>query len=364
MTATAVSPKLSELTTQQARIYFTTHPDIVGQNDGNRAYEVAVVQLIDQNKWEYKTIESVMTPLMELYETEPELAYAAFYALCTYYRRNKQTGDYNDLLITWKTEFGRKVSYGFLQLMCRKMMNPNDWTLLEEADRLCGPQVMGHNFGVMHCFAEYVADACEKEPGRTHYFVNEYMQSALDRVNYAIACNRDYAKFYITRARLHNIKAIYGDAADREPYFSQAQSDAELAISKEKDKNKQIDYQLTSIRMQSEYYEKVLSNSIAKQEEIINQQIQENNVKNLEFLSFFSAIIGLLIAGTQLMMGMKFTEGVTLLVALTGCLITAFGTIGFVLHGTKKRLAVNIIVVVIGVLLTVGAMIYGGIYAA
>jgi len=364
MIATAVSPELSELTTQQAKAYFTTHPDIVGQDDGTREYEVAIVQLIDKNKWTYEVIKSVLTPLIDLYATEPDLAYAAFYALCTYYRRNKQTGDYNELLTSGKFKFERKVSYGFLLLMCRKMMNPNDWTLLEEADRLCDPQVMGHNFGVMHCFAEYVADACEKEPGRTHYFVNEYMKSALDRVNFAISCNRDYAKFYITRARLHNIQAIYGDAADREPYFSQAQSDAEIAISKEKDKNKQIDYQLTSIRMQSEYYEKVLSNSIAKQEEIINQQIQENNVKNLEFLSFFSAIIGLLIAGTQLMMGMKFTEGATLLVALTGCLITAFGTIGFVLHGGKNRLLVNTIVVVLGILLTVGAMIYGGIYAA
>ena len=76
MIATAVSPELSELTTQQAKAYFTTHPDIVGQDDGTRAYEVAIVQLIDKNKWTYEVIKPVLTPLIDLYATEPDLAYA------------------------------------------------------------------------------------------------------------------------------------------------------------------------------------------------------------------------------------------------------------------------------------------------
>ena len=91
--------------------------------------------------------------------------------------------------------------------------------------------------------------------------------------------------------------------------------------------------------------------------------MQENNVKNLEFLSFFSAIIGLLIAGTQLMMGMEFAQGATLLVALTGCLMTAFGAIGFILHSSGKRWLVNAIVVILGIALTVLALLYGGHYA-
>lgn len=355
--------KLEAMDIPHVREYLTTYPDIVNEGDGTRAYEEAIVRLIDQNPWKYDDVQAVLSQLIEEHETQPDMAYAAYYALCTYYRRNRLKTDYNTLLNAPKPGFNKKVSYGFLMLMCRKILDPNDWSLLEEADRLCDPEIMGYNYGVEHCFAEYVAEACEKDPSRAVYFVTEYMQKALDRVNDALKQSGGYAKFYITRARLHNIKAIYADISQREPYFKQAQNDVELAISREKDKNKQIDYQLMGVRMQSEYYEQVLSKTIMHQEETINQQIQENNVKNLEFLSFFSAIIGLLIAGTQIMMGMKFAEGATLLVALTGCLITAFGTIGFVLHGGVKRLVVNTIIVILGIALTVFAMFYGGYYA-
>ena len=357
------SAKLEALDVAHVQEYLTTYPDVINKGDGTRAYEEAIVRLIDQNPWKYEDVQAVMTQLIDEYESQPDMAYAAYYALCTYYRRNSLKTDYNTLINAPRPGFTKKVSYGFLLLMCKKILDPNDWSLLEEADRLCDPEIMGYNYGVEHCFAEYVAEACEKDHSRAAYFVSEYMQKALDRVNDALKISNGYAKFYVTRARLHNIKAIYADIEKREPYFKQAQNDVELAISRETDKNKQIDYQLIGVRMQSEYYEQVLSKTIMHQEEMINKQIQENNVKNLEFLSFFSAIIGLLIAGTQIMMGMKFAEGATLLVALTGCLITAFGTIGYVLHGGKKRLVVNTIIVILGIALIVGAMLYGGRYA-
>lgn len=355
--------QLQELTVACVREYLTTSADITQEGDGTRAYEEAIVSLIDNNPWEYDMIRKVMDPLIEEYETAPELAYAAYFARCTFYRRRKMFKELNILLNAPKPGFGNKVSYDFMMLMCKKILDPNDWSLLEEADRLCRPDVMGYNYGVAHCFAEYVADACENNEGRIAYFMKEYMDSAVKRVTDAIQESGGYPKFYVTRARLLNILAIYGDSAHQEAYFTQAQHEVALAIEKEKDKNKQIDYQLTGVRLQSKYYERTLGQSIKRQEEILDQQIKENNVKNLEFLSFFSAIIGLLIAGTQIMMGMKFAEGATLLVALTGCLITAFGAIGYVLHSTKKRLLINTIVVILGILLTVFAMLYGGKYA-
>lgn len=355
--------KLETLDVVQVKAYLTTNPDVVKQGNGTRAYEEALVRLIDDNKWEYETVKAVMLPLIEEYEAAPDMAYAAYFALCTYYRRNGLHKDLNMLLNSPKPGFADRVSYQFMNLMCKKMLDPNDWSLLEEADRLCDPDIMGYNYGVKHCFAEYVADACENNENRVSYFIREYMSNALDRVNDAIKQSNGYPKFYITRARLLNIKAIYGEPENRASYFSQVQHDVSLAISREKNKSKQVDYQLLGVQMQSKYYEKSLSQSIKRQEESIEQQIRENNVKNLEFLSFFSAIIGLLIAGTQIMMGMKFAEGATLLVALTGCLITAFGAIGYVLHSGWKRLAVNTIIVLIGVALTVFALLYGGKYA-
>lgn len=355
--------QLQELTTQYVRDYLTTNPSVLEQGDGTRAYEEAIVHLIDDNAWKYEMVQGVFEPLIDEHETEPDLAYAAYFALCTYYRRFGLKQDLNLLLNTPKPGFDQKVSYDFMVLMCKKMLDPNDWSLIDEADRLCDKNVMGYNYGVPHCFAEYVADACENNEARVSYFIKEYMERALSRVNDAIKQSNGYPKFYITRARLLNVKALYGEPENRASYFSQVQHDVSLAVSKEKDQKKQITYQLLGVQMQSKYYERSLSQNVKRQEKEIEAQIKENNVKNLEFLSFFSAIIGLLIAGTQIMMGMKFAEGATLLVALTGCLITAFGAIGYVLHSGWKRLLVNTIIVLIGISLTVFALLYGGQYA-
>lgn len=357
------SSVLKQLDIDTVRNYLQTEPDIINQGDGTRAYEEAIVRLIDQNPWTYENARTILKALINSYDEQPEVAYAAFYALCTYYRRHKHKSDFNELITEARAEFRAKISYAFLQLMCRKHMDPNDWTILEEAERLSEPDVMGYNYGVEHCFAEQVAAACEKDPTHASYFVAEYLDDALARVNDALKQSLGYPKFYVTRARLQNIKAIYADVEDREAYFKQSQNDIELAISKETDSAKQVDYQLIGLKMQSCYYESILSATIKKQETAISEKMQEGNVKSLEFLSFFSAIIGLLIAGTQIMLGLSFAAGSTLIVVLTGCLITAFGTIGFVLYGTEKRLAANISIVIIGIALTVAAMLYGAYYA-
>lgn len=355
--------ELQELTTQRVREYLTTNSNVVQQGNGTRAYEEAIVHLIDDNAWKVESVKKAMEPLIEEYESAPDLAYAAYFALCTFYRRNGLHKDLNILLNTPKPGFTEKVSYDFMSLMCKKMLDPNDWSLIDEADRLCGPEVMGYNYGVQHCFAEYVADACENNESRVSYFLQAYMPSAIERVNAAIKQSGGYPKFYITRARLLNIKALYGEPENQASYYSQVQHDVALAISKEPNKNKQIDYQFLGVQMQSEYYEKSLKKTIKYQEEILDQQIKENNVKNLEFLSFFSAIIGLLIGGVQMVTQIEFPASVTLLVALAGCLITAFGAIGYVLHSGWKRVLINTVIVVIGIVLTVLAMLYGVRYA-
>ena len=64
----------------------------------------------------------------------------------------------------------------------------------------------------------------------------------------------------------------------------------------------------------------------------------------------------------QMLTGMGFQQAAPLILLLTGCLISAFGALGFILHGTKERLKTNFIIVGIGFVLVVTALIYGGIY--
>lgn len=351
---------LRVLNADEVLTYLSTQTDILTNRDGTRAYEEAIVRLIDQNDWSKQSAATILTSLIAT--AEENTAFAAFYALCTFYRRHDFKSELRETLVQYASRFSARPSYAFIHLMSRKMSDPNDWSILEDANRLCDPEILGYNYGVEHCFAEYVAEACEKDPSRAAYYVSEHLDAALERVADALKQSCGYPKFYVTRARLQTLKAIYRDGVEKEAIFHQALNDIELAVSREEDNQKKINYRLVGLQLQSSYYERVLAQSISRQEEQVNEKLQEGNVKNLEFLSFFSAIIGLLLAGTQLLLGLTFAQGAALIVVLTGCLITAFGTIGFVLH-EKKRFKINLLIVAIGLALAVFGMIYGGIYA-
>lgn len=324
--------------------------------NGSRDYEESIVSLIDDNTWEKESIEDILKALMSKHGEEPELAYAAFYALCTFYRRHKYKKEYHTEITVAEACFQEKASYPFLKLMCDKMMNPRDWKLLDVAKSLCYAEGLKENYGVKHCFAEYVAGACESDPNRIDHWIKKYMDDALTMAETAINCAPDYAKFYVTRARLRNILAIYNDSVGD---FQESQADIETAIGNEVMVEKRAEYRVIGTQLKSAFYEKSLLHKIQAQEEDIKQQFQENSVKNLEFLSFFSAVIGLLIAGVQVTLNMNFRQASTLLVALTGCLIAAFGAVGFILHSKWQRWIVNILIVLAGIVLLAMAMMYG-----
>lgn len=330
---------------------FTAYP-----NDGSRDYEENIVSMIDDNTWKKDNIEEILKKLISNHAQEPKMAYAAFYALCTFYRRHKYKKEYHTEITVAEGSFTKMASFPFLKLMCDKLMNPRDWKLLDTARSLCEEEGLKENYGVKHCFAEYVAGACESDPDRIDHWIKKYMDDAKAMAEEAIKCAPNYAKFYVTRARLRNIVAIHDDNGSE---FKESQQDIETAINNEVMVDKRAEYRVIGTQLKSEFYEKSLLHKIQKQEEDIKQQFQENSVKNLEFLSFFSAVIGLLIAGVQVTLNMNFRQASTLLVALSGCLITAFGAVGFVLHSKWQRILVNILIVGIGFTLLVLAMKYG-----
>lgn len=330
--------------------------------DASRAYEEAIVKLIDNNTWEEETIKTIMENLIEEEnKRDTDLAYSAFYALCTYYRRNKIVGKYTRLIDAWQEEFKNYSSYAFLKLMCDKMVNPHDWELLETAKKLCGEPGLSDNYGVKHCYAEYVADACEADTGRMKHFVETYLQDAKAKLEEAINADKEYAKFYVTRGRLTNVEAVYKINKD---LFSEALADVDRAIKYENKTEKRAEYRVIATQLKNEFYEKQLLSEIEAQEQDVKKQFQENNVKNLEFLSFFSAVIGLLIAGTQTVLNMTFPQAAAVLIVLAGCLLTAFGALGYILHGNDEAHGkINKKIVIIGITLLAIAIVVGTIYA-
>ena len=352
---------MSDLSAQNVYEYLKSVVDEFHGDDTLREYEESIVKLIDLNKWSVESVTSVMQQLIK--SDDRNVAYAAFCALCTFYRRNHDINEYGDIINKFRSEFQHMRSFAFLELMYQEMKSPDSPKLLDTADQLCAPDMLGSNYGVQHCYAEYVAIACEKDIDKAEYVVKKHMEKALSRVNDALRLSNGYPKFYVTRARLLVIKAIFTDGKEREILFNSALEDIDLAVATEKVVSKMVGYQITGTRLQMLYYQQSLSKNIAQQEASLNERIQDVNVKNLEFLGFFSAIIGLMLANIQLVQNLHFAQAATLVVVLNGCILTAFGALGFILHGTKERLKTNCIIIALGLILTIVALIYGGIYA-
>ncbi len=355
------SAVISNLSVQNVAEYLSSVVNEFNGDDTLREYEESIVRLIDLNKWSDETVEDIMHQLMS--SKDRDVAYAAFYALCTFYRRNNDINEYGDLISKYRKDFQHMRSFAFLELMYQKMKNPDSPNLLETADRLCAPDMLGINYGVQHCYAELVAGVCEKDIDKAEYIVKQHMDKALARVNEALSLSGGYPKFYVTRARLLVIKAIFTDGKEREILFNSALEDIDIAVSTERVVSKMINYQITGTRLQMLYYQQSLSKNIALQEASLNEKINDVNVKNLEFLGFFSAIIGLLLANIQLVESLQFAQAATLILVLDGCILAAFGALGFILHGTKERLKTNCIIIALGLILTIIALIFGGIYA-
>ena len=355
------SAKLTTMDREHMVSYLSEVLESTGADDTCRRYETAIVSMVDQNPWTDLSIEQICESIME--GEAPDLAFAAFYALCTYFRRHQNLTEYGDLISKKRRQFGMRPSFAFLELMYKKARNPHSLELIEDADYLCSPEVLGSNYGVLHCFSEYVADACERDLARAKFLIDKYMDRALERVNESLRISRGYPKFYLTRARLRMISAIHANDTEREILYNSALQDIDTAVSAEKVMAKMIDYQITGTRIQMNYYEQVLNKNITKQEAQLTEKIQDINVKNLEFLGFFSAIIGLLLANIQLVQNLSFAAAATLVVVLSCCVITAFGALGFILHGTKERVKINCVIIGLGLFLTILSLLYGAYYA-
>ena len=168
------------------RNYLTTDPAVTKEGDASCPYEEAVVGLVGNNEWTKEEIEDILKPLIDEVDKEPDLAYAAYYALCSFYRRNIYTNEYSALIQSPKNGFKERESYPFLALMCEKLLNPKDWRLLSVAQNLCTAKGLCENHGVKHCFAEYVAGACESDPARMNYLNGEFVKPALEMLEQAI----------------------------------------------------------------------------------------------------------------------------------------------------------------------------------
>ncbi len=305
-------------------------------DDIQREYEIAIGCLVSTNNVGLESYKKIL----EDDEQSKNIRYAAFFAICTIYRRNKEFTLYGEMLEKYKDSFMEFKSFYHLKAMSLVETATNKDVMLkaiEAADKAV--KLNEKNAGFLHSFAVTVAKAFEegylnkKENG-------ELLAQAIQAVNDAILFTPYYAKFYSTRGRLLDISGEH----------QAARLDVRKAIDKENSSNKDYalrigDYrkQLTDIRYNEKMkhvettfnnYEKKISDLDKKVDNFL-KEVEKAKTRNIEFLGFFTALVSFTIGAIQIISNQTFNDAFRLILVLCGGLMLVLGGFGIILSGIK-----------------------------
>jgi tetratricopeptide (TPR) repeat protein len=211
-----------------------------------------------------------------------------------------------------------------------------------------------NNAGVVHNFAETIASAYEESDVSTKSFIkNEWLEKANEAIDLAINLDSTYAKYYCTKGRLLAIEEKYDEAKEsiRRAIDIEDSGKIDYVI-------RLGNYQYYLLLVQNNQYNKLIDDQMIENQKTMNKTVEdidnklkETNIKNLEFLGFFAAIVSFTIGSIQIINNQTFESAMNLIIVLFAALLSVFSAFGFMLNGLKKNSIPNVIVFVIGVTL-------------
>lgn len=307
----------------------------------NRDYEEKVVDLIQQFKDVENLEEKFEVLLSEIIDANPyneEVSYAAYFTLCTIYRRRKHFSRYHVLVSDKKFVriFDKFISFGHLKSMCLVEIAKTRRDLLEAIE--CSKTVLDKveslkldkaNIGFYHSFAINVAKGFEDS------YLNsprddEYFKLAKNYANKSIDCDVSYAKFHSTLGRLYLVERQYKEAID----------ECSTAIDYEKHETEGYtirvnDYQNYILTAKTFLNIEKLNDTLYNE---VKNKLADMQSRNIEVLVFFVSIMSFVIGSIQLINDkFDFVDIAALIVLLFGCLLTVLGAFGRNLNGSDKR---------------------------
>jgi tetratricopeptide (TPR) repeat protein len=281
------------------------------------------------------------------------IRFAAFFALCNYYRRMKHITQFKDLVDAYGNEFRNNALYPHLVSILYKQFETLSGL---EQSIIYAEEAVAHlpnQVGVLHNYAETII--CVKEQGG--HVTDEKLAEAYQTINKVIYLSKEYAKFYCTRGR---ILAALGKISEAKEAILQAidkedstKPDYAIRIS---------DYQYHLIRIQTIEFSKLLSSKVEATEENLNrtkleveQTLNKVKTENLQILGFFTAIISFTIGSINLLAKQSFIEAALLIIILTGALLLGYAGFSTLIQTKTANIKLTLLISLIGLLLIVGS---------
>lgn len=324
----------------------------------HRNFEVALTSLVERE--DNNELRKNLSEILES-DAEEKLRYAAFYGLSILYRRKKDISLLEKLVLHHESEFRDNATWPHLIVLYLKEKGIGRDVIRVIQKSYEAYLNIRHNAGIVHNFAETVISAIEDSDSKTQDTIKEnWIEKAVEAIHDAIELDPNYAKYYCTKGR---ILAFTGD-------YIAARENIKRAIDIEDSSKSDYvvrlgNYQYYLLLVQSNQQKAELNNNLISNKKLIeqskteiDQKFKEVNIKNLEFLGFFAAIVSFTIGSIQIVNKQTFDQASSLIIVLFGALIAVFGGFGFVLHGWNKKSVPSLIVFVLGALIVLLTKIF------
>lgn len=318
-------------------------------DEKERAFEIGLTDLVQNT--DSNTLRIELLKLIDTYLEDERLSYSAFYCLSILYRRKKDITLLGELISKYEGVFREHPTFSHIYVLYLKEKGIGRDVLRVIQKSYEAYTKLNKNAGVVHNFAETIASAYEDSDNQTRESIKkEWLSKANEAIDLAIELDRTYAKYYCTKGRLLAIDKKYMEAKEaiKRAIDIEDSSKIDYVI-------RLGNYQHYLLLIQTEHYSEAISAQIQDNETLIlntNKQIdekfKENNIKNLEFLGFFAAIVSFTIGSIQIINNQNFEEARNLIIVLFAALLSAFSGFGFLLHGFSKKAIPNIIIFLIG----------------
>lgn len=292
--------------------------------------------------------------------------YILFYALCTYYRRNKRLHDMDHLLKKYESSFHKYQSFEFLKLLCDMNLYKYEdrQYLIKRAEHLCNTwnknDIHENNFNIKHAFSEIVANIYELLPN------NEFMNRGTIERAYAYVnelCsetgNGIYAKYFCTKARILALKAsVTMDKTEATQLYIEALESIDIALREEPYGLQFLvrieEYERYGAMIKSKYEMFLMQKDITQRYDEQIKSLKDNSSKTIELLGLFTAVIALIIGTLQITVNFTFFQAACLIILLGGIMLIIYVALEILLRSFTKR---ECAIMILGALM-VGSMLF------
>lgn len=280
-------------------------------------------------------------------------AYAAFVALATYYRRSGDHRKLWDLLQRYKASFEDRALFClFESLYYLDQGGPSSLRSALRCIQDALDKVDSHQ-GVFAAYADIVATG--ESNGAFHH--PELIDDATEKIEAASRIAPEYAKYYYLKGKLLLLRDEYTPSMQLIMRAIELEDPNRSTYATVVSEYQVLLNRAISLKANHDLTQRILAAETRFHEdhEILRKSADSAKTESISQLVFFTGIIAIIFSSVQSAGNSSLETGIILIVALTGCLLVAFGVFSYYIVDRPLRRALPMFAA--GAALTVGAIV-------